>query len=183
MTNTNKNGKFSTVQITTDAMMAAMCAVLGCYAIDFGYIKLSFESLPVLVAALLFGPLDGSVVGFIGTFISQLVKYGVDASTLLWIIPYVIIGLICGFYAKKWSYYNTDNQIRLIVALMEFLLFGLNTVSLYIYGELLIDGETGLGYVLGAIISRTIVAVVKAVGFAFLMPPLLRALHRFRRNK
>ena len=46
-----------TLQLTMDAMLAAMCAVLGWAArfTDFGFIKISFESLPVLVAALLFG--------------------------------------------------------------------------------------------------------------------------------
>lgn len=181
MTNTNAKRKFSTIQLTTDAMLAAMCAVLGYFAIDLFTIKLTFESLPVILAALLFGPLDGSLVGLIGTFIYQLIRYGIEASTPLWVIPYGIIGLVCGLYARKWSYYNTDKQIRLIVGSMEILIFGLNTVALYIYGGMI--GKVASEFVLSAIIPRFIVAIVKAVGFALLMPPLLRALHRFRRNK
>ncbi len=184
--------KRQTIELTTDAMLAAMCTVLGIFArfLDFGFIKLSFESFPVLVAALLFGPVDGLAVGLVGTFLSQLIQYGIDPSTPLWIIPYAIIGLVCGFYARKYKYYNTKNQIRLIVALMELLLFALNTVALYYYGEFaaffqswLPENErpvSGFAYVLSGLLPRTIVLVIKATGFGFLMPPVLNAVHRFR---
>ncbi len=177
-----------TLQLTMDAMLAAMCAVLGWAArfTDFGFIKISFESLPVLVAALLFGPIDGAVVGLVGTFISQFLMYGLDVSTPLWIIPYVVIGVVCGFYAKKYHYYNTKGQIRFIVSAMEVLIFLINTVSLYFYAQLVSVfhtdwiGKPGLAYVLSGLLPRTIVLVIKAVGFSMLMPPLLFALHRFR---
>lgn len=171
--------KFSTTQITMDGMLAAMCALLGYFAIDIVNFKLTFESLPVLVAALLFGPLDGSLVGLIGTFLYQTLRYGIEASTPLWVIPYGIIGLACGLYAKKWSYYNSDKQIKIIVGSMEMLIFAMNTVALYIYGGMI--GKVASEFVLSSIIPRLVVAVVKAIGFGLLMPPLLRALHRFRR--
>lgn len=181
MSTTNSKTKFSTIQMTTDAMLAAMCAILGYFAIDVVNFKFTFESLPVLIAALLFGPVDGSLVGLIGTFLYQLLRYGVEASTPLWVIPYGIIGLICGLYAKKWSYYNSDKQIRIIVGAMEMLIFVLNTVALYFYGGMI--GKVASEFVLSSIIPRLFVAILKAIGFGFLMPPLLRALHRFRRNK
>ncbi|MBR4168169.1 MAG: ECF transporter S component [Lachnospiraceae bacterium] len=180
--------KRQTIELTTDAMLAAMCTVLGIFArfLDFGFIKLSLESFPVLVAALLFGPVDGVVVALVGTFLSQLLQYGLDPSTPLWIIPYCIIGLICGLYAKKYKYYNTSRQILMIVSGMEILLFALNTVALYFYAELVSVfhtewiGKSGYAYVISGIFPRIVVAVIKAAGFGFLMPPLLRALHRFR---
>ncbi|MBO4903310.1 MAG: ECF transporter S component [Lachnospiraceae bacterium] len=174
--------KRQTIQLTTDAMLAAMCAVLGYFALDLFNFKLSFESLPVLVAALLFGPLDGALVGLIGTFLYQFLRYGLEASTPLWVIPYGIIGLVCGLYARKYKYYNTRKQIRFIVAAMEILIFLLNTVSLYLYAELFpsVVGKSGLVFVLSGIVQRSIVAVAKAVAFALLMPSLLGALHRFR---
>ena len=56
-------------------MLCAMCAVLGYVALDLGSIKLTFESLPVLLGALLFGPVDGMFIGGIGTLLYQLVRY------------------------------------------------------------------------------------------------------------
>ena len=67
-----------TVRLTTNAMMAAMCAVLGYVALDLGNIKITFESLPVLLAALMFGPVDGMLVGGIGLFIAY---FGSSAGT------------------------------------------------------------------------------------------------------
>lgn len=179
-----------TKKLTSDAMLAAMCAVLGIAArfLDFGFIKVSIESLPVLVAALLFGPLDGAAVALVGTFLSQFLLYGLDPSTPLWILPYVVIAIICGFYARKYKFYNTTGQIRFIVSSMEVLIFALNTVSLYLYAEFVNYfntqwiGETGKAYVLSGLFPRIVMLIIKAVLFSFLMPPILRALHRIRRN-
>ena len=55
-----------TRQLALDAILAAMCAVLGAVSIDLGNLKISFESLPVLLGALLFGPLDALAVGGVG---------------------------------------------------------------------------------------------------------------------
>ncbi|MBQ4001860.1 MAG: ECF transporter S component, partial [Lachnospiraceae bacterium] len=77
------------LRITYDGLLAALCAVLGSVAaIDIGIAKLTFENVPVVIAGLLFGPVDGMLVGFVGIFLSQLLRYGLDASTALWIAPY-----------------------------------------------------------------------------------------------
>ena len=49
-----------TKQLTLDAMLAAMCAVLGYVALDMGNIKITFESLPILLGASL---VTGAVTG------------------------------------------------------------------------------------------------------------------------
>ena len=61
-----------TRQLTMDAVLAAMCAALGSISIDLGNLKFSFESLPVIIGALLFGPVDGVFIGGIGTLIASL---------------------------------------------------------------------------------------------------------------
>lgn len=171
--------KFSTLQLTTDAMLAAMTAVLGYVSIDIVNFKLSFEIFPVLVSSLLFGPLDGALVGLIGTLIYQVLRYGFEASTMLWVIPYLIIGLIVGFYARKYKYNNSVKQIRLIVGIAVLTEFILNTVALYFYAGMI--GKVGTEFVLSSIIQRFVVTVVKGVGFGLVMTPLLKALHRYKR--
>ena len=57
--------KITTLQLSIDAMLCAICAVLGYLAIDLTSIKVTFEELPILVAALVFGPVDGVMVGAI----------------------------------------------------------------------------------------------------------------------
>lgn len=55
-----------TRQLTIDAMLCAACAVLGYVALDLGNIKVTFESLPILLGGLLFGPVDGMLIGGVG---------------------------------------------------------------------------------------------------------------------
>ena len=82
-----KKSKFTTRQMALDAVLAAICMVLGYYGPDLGNLKITFEGLPVILAGLLLGPVDGAVVGGIGTLLYQLLRYGVSATTLLWILP------------------------------------------------------------------------------------------------
>ena len=70
---------FTTRQMALDAVLAAVCAVLGYYGPDLGNMKITFEGLPVILAALLCSPLDGAAVGGIGTLLYQLLRYGVTA--------------------------------------------------------------------------------------------------------
>jgi len=93
--------KLSVRQLALDAMMAAMCAVLGYVAVDTGSVKVTFESFPVLLGALLFGPVDGLLIGVVGTGLYQLLRYGVSVTTLLWMLPYALCGLLAGWNAKR----------------------------------------------------------------------------------
>ena len=44
-----------TKKLAVNALLAAMCAVLGALSINLGNMKFTFEGLPVLISALLFG--------------------------------------------------------------------------------------------------------------------------------
>ena len=87
--------KMTTRQMAADSMLAAMCAVLGAVALDVGNLKITLESVPIIVGALLFGSLDGAAIGFVGTLVYQLLRYGVSVTTLLWILPYVVCAADC----------------------------------------------------------------------------------------
>ena len=72
-----------TKQITMNAVLAAMCAVLGAMSIDFGNVKISFEALPVMIGALMFGPIDGFIIGSIGTLVYQIFSTYLEANHIL----------------------------------------------------------------------------------------------------
>ena len=44
-----------TRKLALNAVLAAMCAALGALALDLNSIKITFESFPILLGALLFG--------------------------------------------------------------------------------------------------------------------------------
>ena len=63
-----------TKRIAIDGILSALYIALGCIAIDLGMAKISIEELPVIVAGLVLGPIDGMIVGGLGTFICQVVR-------------------------------------------------------------------------------------------------------------
>ena len=67
-----------------DECLLMAVATLGALALDLNSIKITFESFPILLGALLFGPLDGLAVGFVGTLLYQLRRYGVSVTTPRW---------------------------------------------------------------------------------------------------
>ena len=168
-----------TKQLATDAVLAAMCAILGAVSLDFGNLKISFESLPVLMAALMFGPWDGLAVGGIGTLIYQLLRYGVSVTTVLWILPYALCGLMAGYYAKRVGFDLTNRQISAAVFVSCALIFLLNTVVMYIDSK--VYGYYSFAYIFGTILPRIAVFLIKSAAFSAVLPMLIRAAKRVAR--
>lgn len=155
-----------------DSMLAAMCAVLGYMAIDVGNMKLTFESLPILLAALLFGPIDGLAVGGIGTLVYQLLRYGVSATTLLWMLPYIVCGLLVGTYAKKRNFTLSSRQTVVLVVLNELLITALNTGVLYV--DSIIYGYYSPVFIFGTLVPRLVICIAKAVALGLILPTLVK---------
>ena len=162
-----------TRQLSVDAALAAMCAVLGAVSIDLGNIKFSFESLPVIIGALLFGPIDGLFIGGIGTFLYQFLRYGLTVTTPLWILPDVLCGLVVGLYAKRRGFALSRVQQMFIITFASVLIFVLNTAVLYIDSK--VYGYYSFVYIFGTLVPRTLVCFAKAAVFSAVMPVLLAA--------
>lgn len=167
-----------TKQLVTDAMLAAMCAVLGYLAIDTGSIKITFESLPILLGALLFGPVDGMLIGGIGTLIYQLLRYGVSVTTPLWILPYVLAGALCGGAARRRGFSLTRRQTMVLTIVCELMVTLMNTGTLYLDSR--IFGYYFPGFITGSLLLRTVICVAKALVFGAVLPALVHALDRLQ---
>lgn len=167
---------FNTRRLSLDAMLAAMCAVLGGVALDFGRLKITFESLPVLAGALLFGPVDGLLVGGVGTFLYQFLRYGFSATTALWILPYLACGALAGWYARRRRFSLTGRQMGRVLLACQLLITALNTLALYVDSRLF--GYYTPGFILGPLPLRLLLAAAQAAAFTTVMPALLRAARR-----
>lgn len=165
-----------TRQLTIDAVLCAVCAVLGCVALDLGNIKITFESLPVLLGGLLFGPVDGMLIGGIGTFIYQILRYGVSATTLLWIVPYIVCGLIAGAWSQRKRFAPDRVQTVVLVVAAELAVTVLNTFAIYVDSKFY--GYYFPGIILGALVWRLVICVVKAIAFGLILPGLMEAVRR-----
>ena len=167
--------KITTRQLCIDAMLAALCAVLGYLAIDIISVKVTLEGIPVLIGALLFGPVDGVLIGGVGTFVYQVIRYGFTPTTPLWILPYVVYGLGMGFYAKAVKF-NFSNRIASTIAIIigEGVVTAINTLALYIDSKMF--GYYSPGFITGALAIRIVICICKAIILALVIPSLVTRL-------
>lgn len=163
-----------TKKLALNAVLAAMVAVLGYFAVDAGSIKITFESLPIVIAALVLGPLNGLAVGAVGTFIYQTLRYGIMITTPMWMVPYAAAGFICGLYSRHKNYAFKRGEIMLITALTELVITLLNTGALYIDSH--IYGYYQPMLITGMLIPRFAICVIKTVLFSLILPSMIRAL-------
>ncbi len=159
-----------------DAVMVALCAVLGYLSPDLGFIKISLESLPILMAALLLGPADAMIVGAMGTFLCQFLRYGITATTVLWMLPYVVMGLVVGRYALQRRFQLNRKQVFFITIAAEILVSLMNTGVLYVDSR--IYGYFSVIYVFGMLAVRIPLCAVKAAAFGALLPAIVGSLRR-----
>ncbi len=162
-------------RLAIDAMLAAMCAALGYISIDAHVFKFSFENLPIIIGAMLFGPLDGALIGGIGTFLYQMLRWGIEASTPLWILPYVVSGLMVGFFAKRVKFTFKPVSLGIMLALNAFLITLLNTGALYVDSWL---KSYPYAVVLPSLLLKFAVGAIKAVVYAAVIPLLILALKK-----
>ena len=165
-----------TRQLALNAVLAAMCAALGYLSLDFGNLKITFESVPILIGALLFGGLDGAAIGAVGTLIYQLLRYGVTVTTPLWILPYVLCGLVVGLGSARRDFHPSRWESTVFIVSGELLITLLNTVTLYIDSK--IYGYYYPGFILAPLALRLAICVGKAAVFSVLLPQLAGSVGR-----
>ena len=95
-----KTGKPDPVRrVALDGVCMAMYMVLAFLSISIGNVKLVLTSVVVLLVGCLYGPLDAVIVAAGGEFLNQVIRYGVTATTPLWVLPPALRGLIVGVAA------------------------------------------------------------------------------------
>ena len=91
----------NTKRIALDAVLVALYFALSMIAVPIGGLKLTFEHLPVIICALLFGPVDALLVGGLGELINQMLTFGFTPTTILWMTPAMFRGLSMGLAAVR----------------------------------------------------------------------------------
>ena len=169
-------------RLVFDALLIALTAALGEAAIEMGVFKLTFENLPIIIGALMFGPLDGFIIGVLGIFFSQLFRFGLDATMVLWILPYAISGLFVGLFSKKLaigriSWKNLGKEAVWIVLLMIAncaMVTLINTGSLYISYKYVWFMPTAPLF--ASLPMKLGIGVGRAVVYAIIAPALIQGL-------
>ena len=164
-------------RLVTNAMLIAMYVVLSLVAtINLGNMKFTLDSLPIIVGAALFGPIDGMLIGLLGSFTNQMLTYGFGPTTILWVIPAAVRGLLIGLYAKHHGFNMSFKQTQFITISSALIVTALNTLMMYIDSK--IYGYYSFAYVFGGILPRIVAGVIIAFIFAAILPQILKQLKR-----
>lgn len=174
-----------TKKLATNAMMAALYFALSMLAIPMGGLKLTFEHLPVIITAMLFGPVDALIVGALGELANQMMTYGFTTTTILWMTPAMFRGLSVGLCAKLFGkYMGLDAVIEkklplafLVTCVISGLICSLlNTFTLYVDSKLY--GYYSYAMVFGVLWIRLAAGAVSSVLMAIVGKPLLAAMRK-----
>lgn len=163
-----------TKKLVLSALFIALHVVLCFLNLNLGNMVITFSGLPCVIGGLLFGPFFGFEVGLIGSFLNQLLTYGLTPTTILWILPAGIKGLMVGFYAKRKDFRLAPKEMIFILILSAFVVTTMNTAVMYIDSK--IYGYYSFAYVFGAILPRYITGIITSIIYTFVAPVLVKHL-------
>ncbi len=164
------------------ALLAAMYLPLSLYAaVQVGNVRISFGSLPVVIAALLFGPVDAVIVAMVGEFFKQILTYGVTYTTVLYLIPPALRGLVVGVGAAMVFRRGQRLEDRRALCYTVCVAAALCTTvgnTLVNWLDSVLMGYYFPGLILGDLVWRLIVGMINAVLMASLAIPLVKTLRK-----
>lgn len=160
-----------TKEMVVVAMLAALVTILAALAVTTNAFKVTFESLPVHLAAQIMGPMVGGGVGLVGTFLYQMLLYGFTITTPLWILPYGVCGFISGIYSKKHSYSLTVSQSLIITIVCELIITLMNTFAIYVDSK--VFGYYYPALIVGNLALRLGICLSKGIAFGLILPPIV----------
>ena len=168
----NKN----TVKISVCAVLSAMYVGLDLLAVSLsapfgGTLKISVSGLPVIIAAILFGPLWGGAVGFVGAFIGQMLSYGFTATTVLWVMPATFRGIAMGLLFILFNKSLKPYILVIETVVSALLVTATNTAVMYIDAKIYKYPVTLLGI---ALVNRILAGIITAIVFAVIVPPIIK---------
>ena len=164
------------------AILAAMYLPLSLYvAVQVGNVRISFGSLPVVVGALLFGPVESVAVALVGEFLKQILTYGVTYTTVLYLIPPALRGLVIGLAAALVRQRGGRLEERRPLCYAVCAAAAVCTTvgnTLVNWLDSVLMGYYFPGLILGDLVWRLLVGMVNAVVIVSLAMPLVRTLRR-----
>ncbi len=180
--------KLTTKRLVINAVLIAIYVALRYFNIPFGNsFRFTLAPFPVILCALLYGPVDGLLVGLLGEFLAQILgPYGLTPTTLLWCIGETVrggtLGLCSLLFLRKWllsAQRLTGKQVVILLAccVVTGVLASLGqTFALFVDSKMM--GYYNYTMVFGVMIWRILVYVVLAGIFGYLSLPIINALRK-----
>ena len=172
--------KYYVKQLCFCSVLAAFCFVLDYVATLLnnvsGVFKLPLGALPIIIAAVQCGPLMGAAVGLIGTFLTQLITYGLTPTTALWILPAGIRGVCMGLLFIAFRRSMKTLPLIAEITISSIIVTAVNTLVIYL--DSVIYGYYTPAIVWGGLFVRIITGVISSVVFALILPTVVRAIDK-----
>lgn len=166
------NRKKLILQLCIDAISIALFVVLDRFAITIGTIKISMAGLPIILAALYFGPINGIVVGLCAGLLSQILGYGFTITTLLWILPHAarggfvgLVGKLINVEERKPLFIFSIVISSIIVTLFNTLAIAVDSIVYHYYSE---------AYVFGMFVYRLLLGILTGAIYALIVLPIIK---------
>ena len=178
-----QKSKFSAQSVTTrrlvtNGILVALHVVLCQIAtIPIGNsLSITVSGITETVAGLMFGPLSGGLVGLLGSLLNQIIKYGFSVTTVLWIIPAGLKGLLCGWYAKAHGYEFKPWQIYWVLLVTAVVVTSVNTTVMVV--DATVFGYNTKATVLAQMGIRYLNGALTSVAYMLICIPLLKNLQK-----
>lgn len=168
-------------KLCLSAILAAFCFVLD-YAttaleqVSGGNFKLSLSALPIIVSAICCGPLWGAATGLVGTFLTQMITYGISINTVWWVLPSAIRGLSIGLLFIAFRRSLKFHWLTIEIAVSAMLVTAGNTLAMYL--DYKIGGYGNIQTIIAGLFMRIVSAVITSVIFALIMPPIINIIRK-----
>lgn len=163
-------------RITFMALNIALYFALGFLSIRLPGQEITFKGLPLVLVALISGPIDGALVALCGEFLSQLFSpYGLTITTPLWILPHIVRALIVGLMMKHKDVENNKNTWILSVILSGIAVTIINSFVMLIDG-MIFEYNPSLTLLLIAIRAATSITV--SIIYIAVIPLLVKPLKK-----
>lgn len=174
----------ATKRLVMNAVLVAIYVVLRFFNIPVGNsFRFTLASFSVVLCALLYGPVDGLLVGFLGEFLSQILgPYGLTPTTLLWCVGETVRGGVLGLcsvlFLRKDLFSAQRHLVKVLVCcVLTGVLAALGqTFALYVDSKMC--GYYSYGIVFGVMVWRIFIYMGLAGLFGYLSMPIISALRK-----
>ena len=163
------------LRVTVDAMCLALYIVLSSFCPETLFFKLTFDSIPLLFASIVAGPVDGILVAACGCVVNDAITGYLSITTPLWMIPAISRALIIGFIFLKKDILKHKKLWIFSVILTGLLVTAINT------GVMFLDGyiwEYPVEFTTGLLFLRIGAGLIISVINIFLIPLLVESLRK-----
>ena len=178
-----KNKRNMTLRLCLVAIFAALYFVLTSWlTIRIGNLRISVASLPILILAIMYGPIESCTAAVLGEFIYQVLNYGITLTTPLWLLPPVIRALIVAFGYRMLKKKGTEPWKESPVSFVLLLVAAAIATTLANTGITWLDSVIyhyySFAYVFGDFVVRLLTGIGTAVVMSIILPPVVTALRR-----